>query len=145
MANEPTRPIGGTTMNNLVINKETTVKEALAGNGVLMVGKIKNKKQREMEMMSVEVLNSTSKEQALATNNVIMVGRRPNKREVMAKMEANNAIVDISEDKVEIPEFLLRVQEERKLSKIQRVENKKKAPIKKPSFRNAFISILKIL
>lgn len=109
MANEPTRPIGGTTMNNLVINKETTVKEALAGNGVLMVGRI------------------------------------PNKREVMAKMEANNAIVDISEDKVEIPEFLLRVQEERKLSETQRMENKKKAPIKKPSFRNAFISILKIL
>lgn len=111
-------------MNNLVINKETTVKEALAGNGILMVGKIKNKKQREMEMMSVEVLNSTSKEQALATNN---------------------AIVDIAEDKVEIPEFLLRVQEERKLSKTQRMENKKKAPTKKPSFRNAFISILKVL
>lgn len=114
MANEPTRPIGGTTMNNLVINKETTVKEALAGNGVLMVGRI------------------------------------PNKREVMAKMEANNAIVDISEDKVEIPEFLLRVQEERKLSErklseTQRMENKKKAPAKKPSFRNAFISILKVL
>lgn len=96
------------------------------------------------------VIKETTVKEALAGNGVLMVGRIPNKREVMAKMEANNAIVDISEDKVEIPEFLLRVQEERKLSErklseTQRMENKKKAPIKKPSLKTLIVSTLKTL
>lgn len=132
MANEPTRPLGGTTMENIIIKGQTTVEEAIKGNGVLMVGKFKNK-------------NQVLREQAIKSNGVIMAGRLPNKREIMEA--TNDSVIDmpeiIAEDKVEIPQFLLKAQEERKAT--QRQANKKKASPKKPSLKALIVSTLKTL
>lgn len=84
-------------MNNIVITKETTVKEALAGNGVLMVGKFLN--QREFES-----------QQATEGKRLVMAGRLPNKRDVeMSTMVTVNQSSAIEvEDKVEIAQFFLK-------------------------------------
>lgn len=138
MANEPTRPLGGTTMNKLIINKETTVKEALAGNGVLAVGRIPNK--REIE-----------RQQAMSTNRVIMAGRLPNRRElrVVEDVPVQPVVKPTiaNDEKVEIPSFLLKAQEERRIAraKKQKQVTKKKAPVRKPSLKTLIVNTLKSL
>lgn len=138
MANEPTRPLGGTTMNNVIINKETTVKEALAGNGVLAVGRIANK--REVE-----------RQQVMNTNRVIMAGRLPNRRELgMVEDIPVQPVVRptiANEERVEIPSFLLKAQEERRIAraKKQKQVNKKKASVRKPSLKTLIVNTLKSL
>lgn len=139
MDNEPTRPLGGTTMNTLIINNSVTTEEALASNKVLMVGRIKNRRELEME-------------QIMSTNKVLMAGRLPNKREVeMSKptvtvvnvpVKATTATTD--NDVVEIPAFLLKAQEERKVA-IANKNKKKKAPNKKPSLKSLIVNTLKSL
>lgn len=130
-------------MDKIIIKKETTAKEALAGNNVLMVGRIPNK--REMEEF-----------QATTNKRVIMVGRIPNKREVeMFKAVPVAAVVNQSspiketEERVEIAEFFLRAQEEMRIARIKQQQafeaNKKKAPVKKPSLTQLIVNKLKSL
>jgi len=143
MANEPTRPLGGTIMNGVIIKKETTTEKALAGNNVLMVGKFLNK--REMEELQV------------ATNKrVMMVGRMPNKREIgmskavpVAAVANQSPTIEETEERVEIAEFFLRAQEEMRIARIKQQQafeaNKKKAPVKKPSLAQLIVNKLKSL
>nr|DAV25252.1 MAG TPA: hypothetical protein [Caudoviricetes sp.] len=125
-------------MNNVIINKETTVKKALAGNGVLAVGRLANK--REVE-----------RQQAMSTNKVIMAGRLPNRRELgMVEDRPTLAVVKptiANEERVEIPSFLLKAQEERRMAraKKQRQVTKKKAPVRKPSLKTLIVNTLKSL
>ena len=125
-------------MNNVIINKETTVKKALAGNGVLAVGRLANK--REVE-----------RQQAMSTNKVSMAGRLPNRRELgMVEDRPTLAVVKptiANEERVEIPSFLLKAQEERRMAraKKQRQVTKKKAPVRKPSLKTLIVNTLKSL
>lgn len=128
MDNEPARSIGGTTMKKIIITKETTMEGARTGNKVLMVGKILN--QREFE-----------RQQATSGKRLAMVGRIPNKREMQSftKAAVNHSSAIEIEDRVEIPSFLLKAQEERRIEKIMQQEfsrNEKKAPSIKPSLKN---------
>ena len=92
-------------MNNIVITKETAVKEALAGNGVLMVGRI------------------------------------PNNRELGLNKPSQN-----EDDVVEIPSFLLKAQEERRITKIlQQSSKKKKVSYRKPSLKTIIVNALRTL
>lgn len=126
MANEPTRPLGGTTMNGVIIKKQTTVEGALSGNNVLMVGRILNKRQMS------ELLATASKKE-------IEVIEEETTSTVVEPVAANT-----NEKTVEIPEFFLRYQEEIEIAKArqQRRANKKKAPIKKPSLLKNIVNTL---
>ena len=110
-------------MNNIIIKGQTTKEEAMKGNKVSMAGTIKNK-------------NQVMREQAIVKETTV--------EQAIVKEATTDIVAEACE--IEIPAFLIKVQEERRVQKIinaQKRANKKKAPTKKPSIKNAIISILK--
>ena len=87
----------------------------------------------------------------MSTNKVIMAGRLPNRRELgMVEDRPTLAVVKptiANEERVEIPSFLLKAQEERRMAraKKQRQVTKKKAPVRKPSLKTLIVNTLKSL
>lgn len=110
---------------------------------------------KELINNSVIITKQTSVKNAISTNRVLMVGRILNRRELgLIQNEPVAVVATGTDDVVEIPAFLLKMQAERKAAKQMEIAymaeqakkvQKKKAHTTKPSFKTIFNSVLNLL
>ena len=133
--------------------KQTTKELAMKGNKVWMAGRLPNanemkrinntKEDTIMNKSFKEVLTAT-KEEALATNGVIMVGKLPNKRDLGQVEEKVIEPINTVEDVVEIPAFMLALQEQRRMERLAREFRSRKPEKKKAKKITVVSSIAKL-